>query len=236
MRPDGRLGELVDLGAVLRAAGRGDFPAADGEWERARLWQRGVEAVVALTGHAYLAVGLDLAVVELDALGVDGHGGAHHPRVAEHIRGSGWADTLDVLLLRPAGLPAPGGEGVELVSREDLSAHPRVAVARHVRSGIRVLGMPSRRSRSLVTVATGLGGLPEIGLEADATKAGRELLGAALRWAQANLPAGDPLVAAVAPGNARSLQLFLGEGFVPVGSVQLFRPERHPWEVRADPA
>jgi len=30
--------------------------------------------------------------------------------------------------------------------------------------------------------------------------------------------------------------LFLGEGFVPVGSVQLFRPERHPWEVRADPA
>ena len=39
-----------------------------------------------------------------------------------------------------------------------------------------------------------------------------------------------PLVAAVAPGNARSLRLFLHVGFVPVGSVQLFRPERHPWQ------
>lgn len=36
-----------------------------------------------MTGHAYLAVGQDLADVELDAYGVDGYGGAHHPRVAE---------------------------------------------------------------------------------------------------------------------------------------------------------
>ncbi len=228
--------DLVDLGDVLRLAARGVYPPADGGWDRAAIWLRGVEAVVALTGHAFLAVGQDLGMVELDALGVDGYGGAHHPRVAESIRGSGWADSLDVLLVRPPGLPLPTLAGPDLVARDDLASHPRVAVARQVRSGIRVLGMPSRRARSLVTVANGLGGLTEIGLEADGERTGGELLAAALRWAATELDDEDPLVAAVAPGNARSLRLFLRGGFLPVGSVQLFRPERHPWEIRASSA
>jgi hypothetical protein len=222
--------QLADLADVLRAAANGVFPAADGGWERAALWLRGVEAVVAMTGHAFLTVGHDLADVELDAHGVDGYGGAHHPRVAELIRGSGWADNLDVLLVRPTDAPRPCGSGPDLVSRDDLAGHPRVAVAQHVRSGIRVLGMPSRRVRSVVTVASGVGGLPEIGLQAEGPTSGRELLDAALRWVDGELGRADPLVAAVAPGNARSLRLFLSAGFVPVGSVQLFRPERHPWQ------
>ncbi len=221
---------LVDLAEVLRAAAKGVFPRSDGGWERAGLWLRGVEAVVAMSGHAYLAVGQDLADVELDAHGVDGYGGAHHPRVAELIRGSGWADNLDVLLIRPPDAPSPSGSGPDLVPRADLARHPRVAVAQHVRSGIRVLGMPSRRARSVVTIASGVGGLPEIGLQTEEEGSGRELLDAALRWIEDELGHSDPLVAAVAPGNARSLRLFLGAAFVPVGSVQLFRPERHPWQ------
>jgi RimJ/RimL family protein N-acetyltransferase len=35
--------------------------------------------------------------------------------------------------------------------------------------------------------------------------------------------AGDPVVAAVAPGNAASLRALLSAGFVPLGSLQLFR-------------
>jgi hypothetical protein len=180
-------------------------------------------------------------VDELDVLGLDevedflggaehGYGGAHHPRVAELIRGSGWADNLDVLLIRPPDAPSPSGSGPDLVPRADLARHPRVAVAQHVRSGIRVLGMPSRRARSVVTIASGVGGLPEIGLQTEEEGSGRELLDAALRWIEDELGHSDPLVAAVAPGNARSLRLFLGAAFVPVGSVQLFRPERHPWQ------
>ena len=226
MIPDG----LTDLADVLRDAARGVYPPADGGWDRAALWLRGVEAIVAMTGHAFLAVSQDLADVELDAHGVDGYGGAHHPRVAELVRGSGWADTLDVLLVRPGDAPRPAGVGPDLVPRDDLAGHPRVAVAQQVRSGIRVLGMPSRRSRSVVTFANGLGGLPEIGLQAEGPGSGRDLLDAALRWVHDELGEGGPLVAAVAPGNARSLRLFLGAGFVPVGSVQLFRPERHPWQ------
>ena len=36
--------------------------------------------------------------------------------------------------------------------------------------------------------------------------------------------AGEPLLAAVAPGNAASLRALLAAGFVPLGSVQLVRP------------
>ncbi|HRW17565.1 MAG TPA: N-acetyltransferase [Dermatophilaceae bacterium] len=222
---------VADLADVLGSAVDGVFPEADGGWQRGRLWRRGVEAVVSFTGHAYLAVAEDLSDVELEALGVDGFGGAHHPHVAERIRGSGWADTLDVLLLRtptPSAL-ARNPDVLDLVERDDLAAHPRVAAAQQVRSGIRVLGLPARRSRSLVTIADGVGGLPELGIEAHGEQSGRQLLLSALQWCEDHLDREAPLVAAVAPGNARSMRLFLRTGFVPVGSVQLFRPERHPW-------
>jgi hypothetical protein len=221
--------DLVDLGDVLHAAADGSFPVADGRWERASLWRRGLEAVVALTGHAFLAVGEDLSDIELEVLGVDGFGGAHHPRLAEAIRGSGWADALDVLLVRRADVAVPVGAGPELVERPDLAGHPRVANAQQVRTGVHVLGMPARRSRSLVTIAEGVGGLTEIGIQAVGDQPGRALLDAGLRWVAGEYGRHELLVAAVAPGNARSLRLFLSAGFVPVGSVQLFRPERHPW-------
>lgn len=225
---------VVDLGQVLREAARGGFPEADGGWERAGVWRRGVEAVVAFTGHAYLAVGDDLNDIELEAMGVDGFGGAHHPHVAERIRGTGWADSLDVLLARANPIVHQSLVADELVARPDLVGHPRVVAAQQVRTGIQVLGLPARRSRSLVTIAEGgLGGLTEIGLETHGEQPGRDLLLGALRWAAMHLDPGLPLLAAVAPANARSLQLFLGAGFTPVGSVQLFRPERHPFTVPA---
>ena len=223
---------VVDLGRVLREAARGMFPEADGSWERAGLWRRGLEAVVAFTGHAYLAVGDDLTDVELEAMGVDGFGGAHHPHVAERIRGTGWADSLDVLLVRVNPIVRRSLVAPELVARPDLGTHPRVVTAQQVRTGIEVLGLPARRSRSLVTIAEGgLGGLTEIGMEAHGDQPGRELLLGALRWTATHLDPTLPLLASVAAGNARSLRLLLGAGFVPVGSVQLFRPERHPFIV-----
>ena len=81
-----------------------------------------------MTGHAYLAVGQDLADVELDAYGVDGYGGAHHPRVAELIRGSGWADALDVLLVRPPDAPRPTATGPDPVSYTHLDVYKRQTV------------------------------------------------------------------------------------------------------------
>lgn len=40
------------------------------------------------------------------------------------------------------------------------------------------------------------------------------------------VPAGEPVFAAVAPGNARSLRTFLATGFVPIGSEVILRPAR----------
>ena len=36
-------------------------------------------------------------------------------------------------------------------------------------------------------------------------------------------PEGEPVVAAVAPGNARALRTVLAEGFRPIASVQLYQ-------------
>lgn len=51
---------------------------------------------------------------------------------------------------------------------------------------------------------------------------GRALLADALSL----VPEGEPVFAAVAPGNARSLRAFLACGFVPLGSEVLLRPHR----------
>jgi hypothetical protein len=58
---------------------------------------------------------------------------------------------------------------------------------------------------------------------------GRELIEQALTMT----PSGDPLFAAVAPGNARSLRSFLACGFVPLGSEVLILPRRAPSRDRA---
>jgi hypothetical protein len=68
--------------------------------------------------------------------------------------------------------------------------------------------------RGLVTVAEGLAGRTEISVEAFQVGSGRQLI----REALCLVPAGQPVFAAVAPGNARSLRAFLAEGFVPIGS------------------
>ena len=210
---------MIDLAAVLRLAAAGVFPPVDGGWDRVRPWREGLEAVVALTGHAYLAVGEDVDDAALAALRPDGFGGAHHPRVVTALAGGGWVDALDVLL-------AAGGGGVpvradRLVPRPDLAGHPRAVLARRLRGDVLVLGRPGGDA-SLVTVSTGVAGLTEIGAEVAAGTDGAHLVADVV----ATRPAGSTVLAAVAPGNARSLRSLLRAGMRPVGSVQLYRPSR----------
>jgi len=207
------------VGRLLVDAAAGSFPAPDGGWHRVPPWRDGVEAVLAFTGHAVLAVGDDVDDGTLAALAPDGFGGAHHPRVVTTLAGAGWVDALDaVLVARGRGGPS------SLVERPDLSEHPRAVHARRLRDDVRVLG--DADGRGFVTLATGLGGLTEVSVEAwrPGRRHGRALIGAAL----AEVPADEVVCAGVAPGNAASLRAFLAAGFVPVASVQLYRPARHP--------
>ena len=221
-----------DLAALLTASLAGRFPPVDGGWDRVPPWKPGVEAVVAFTGHAFLAVEDDVADETLVRLGVDGYGGAHRPRLVHTLAGEdGWVDALDAVLVAHGGPPpgvvgtgsggrTAGSQTVALTPRPDLLDHPRTAYARGIRDDVVTLGRPEG-TPSLVTLGRGLGGLPEIGIETHPRDAG--LAVAMIRAALARCEPGSCVVAAVAPGNARALRTFLRAGFTPVASVQLFR-------------
>jgi hypothetical protein len=206
------------VAALLLDAASGRHLPADGAWTRVPPWRVGVEAVLAFTGHAVLAVGDDVDDAALEQLEPDGFGGAHHPRVLLALAGDGgWVDSLDLVLHARGTGDDPG-----LVPRPDLDAHPRVRHARDVRDDVRVLGRPG--GSSLVTLARGLGGLPEASVELDPRERGRG--GGAALFASARAAAGEGahLLASVAPGNVASLRAALRAGFAPVASVQLLRP------------
>jgi hypothetical protein len=182
---------------VLRSAAAGEFPPADSRAVFLPPLLNGDSAVVSLTGRVYLATDQRLP-------GLDGFGSALHPTVLQRLAGpNGEIGTIDVIL---AALGLGGGR---LPARHDLADHPRVRHAVALRQEVRVYG----DDRGLVTVAVGLAGRTEISVEAE-KGVGRTLIREALRL----VPVGEPVFAAVAPGNARSLRAFLAEGFVPLGS------------------
>ncbi len=200
------------IGAALVAAAEGRFPPVDGRWELVAPWRPGLEAVVAFTGHAFVVITADREVPAAVRQRADGFGGAHDPRVALALAGTdGWIDSLDAVLVRHGVGGTPG-----LVERPDLTEHHRVRFAAAVRDDVRSVGRPT--GDDLVTIGRGIGGLVELGVEADSGR-GAELLGQALTL----VPASEVVAACVAPGNARALRAFLAAGFRPVASVQLLR-------------
>ena len=209
------------LAEIIEDAAEGRFLPVDGGWHRVDPWKRGLEAVVAFTGHAVLAVHHDTTDETLAALGAGGFGGAHDPRLIAAMAGPhGWIDSLDVLLASRGSGTA--GSSSRLVPRPDLVTHPRVQFAAAAREDLQVFGHEDGRRSSVVIVARGVAGLCEISFELDPGQrggAGTALVQDALRL----VPEGELVVAAAAPGNAASLRALLSAGFVPLGSLQLFR-------------
>lgn len=166
-----------------------------------------MHAVVSFTGHAIIATSrpsTDFAEYELD-----GFGAALQPSVLQRLAGPGGeVGTLDVTLVHRG----EGGGGLPI--RDDLDHHPRVLHARHLRNDVRVHG----DDRGLVTVASGLFGRTEISIELHKPDQGNGDGRALIREALRLVPADEPVFAAVAPGNARSLRAFLASGFQPVAS------------------
>lgn len=207
------------LREIIAAIGDGRYPVADGGWTRVPRWRPGLDAVVAITGHAYLALPAppaDPSDGELDALGCNGFGGAHHPRVALAIAGEGAEiGVLDMLMVARAS-----GSGPRLVRRDDLAGHPRVLSAGAVRDEVTSWGYPDPARLDVASIGRGIAGLTEIGIEAERPGSGSRLAADVL----ATLPAGELVLAAVSPGNARSTLSLLRAGFGPIGSVQLITP------------
>jgi hypothetical protein len=199
-------------------AADGRFPPADGRVTVVPALPRGMEASVAFTGHAVVATALPARKVH--AAGPDGLGASHDPRCLTLLAGpDGVVGVVDVTLVARGA----GGPGL-LPPLPGLEAHPRVRLARDLRTDVRVHG----DGRGLVTVARGLAGRLEVGIELldPDGRGGRGHGRSLLRDALSLFPADEPVFAAVAPGNARSLRAFLATGFVPVGSEVIVRPGR----------
>lgn len=212
------------LAELIESAARGHFLPVDGGWHRVEPWREGLEAIVSFTGHAILALHADITDEQLIALGADGFGGAHDPRlIAALVGADGWVDSLDVLLAG-WGTGSPGLPP-RLVDRPDLATHPRTQFAAEVRDDLRILGYADPGRSAVVVLSQGLAGLRELSFETELEHRGGG--GAALvRDALRTVPAGDLVIAAAAPGNAASLRSLLSAGFVALGSLQLFRRQQ----------
>lgn len=179
-----------------------------------------LEAVVAFTGHAYIATSTDPALVL--AAGADGYGMASSPPVLSLLGGANamgrpqpsFGVTDATLFARGTGTGGTGSRGGGLAVRTDLDGHHRVRHARTLRHEVIVYG----DERGLVTLGTGLAGRREMSVEAVPDGQGRGFGRSLIVDALGLVSEGDVVFAAVAPGNARSLRAFLGVGFTIIGS------------------
>lgn len=154
--------------------------------------------------------------------GAAGHGTAGHQTAGHGPAGSGTGSA--------AGHPGEGATGdaviARLVDRPDLAAYPRARFAAEIRDRPRFLGYPDRRRSALAIISSGLAGLTELSFELEPEHRGTGGGTTLIRDALSTIPADELIVAAVAPGNAASLRALLRAGFVPLGSMQLFRRAR----------
>lgn len=206
---------------VLLGAAAGRFPPPDGVIELLAPDAAGTEAVVELTGHAYVLTGWSEAAGLYD--GRTAFGDATDPRALAELAGPGGViGSHDLVMVRRAGpTPTPATLERPLPETDRYDDHPRVRRARHHRRGVRVFG----DERGLVTLGRGLVGRTEVSVELTggrlAPHTGRRLVLGAL----AHLPHDEWVFAQVAAGNAASVRAFLGCGFVPIGSEVLLEPD-----------
>lgn len=210
-------GEPHPLLTLFMDAADGCFPPVDGRVTVLPPLPGGLECSVAFTGHAVVATALTDQAVH--AQGPDGFGESLSADFLRHLAGpAGWIGVIDATLTaRGAGGPP------RLAELTDADGHPRVRYARSLRTDVEVHG----DERGIVTLSDGLAGRRELSIELHRTQDsgrgyGRSLLSDALTL----VPQGEPVFAAVSPGNARSLRTFLACGFTPIGSEVLLRPKR----------
>jgi RimJ/RimL family protein N-acetyltransferase len=176
------------------------------------------DAVVSFTAHSYVAapVGERALRARLDP---SDPGAATEPEflawLAAELDTS--AGQLDMLL---AASPLDGPPPLELLAREELGAHPRVARAHRYREDLRVLSDPDEAV--VLVLGRGLAGRMELAFEVEPDRRGRGL-GRAVATAARHLgPREEPLFAQVSPGNVASVRALLQAGYAPVGSEVLF--------------
>jgi GNAT superfamily N-acetyltransferase len=202
---------------VLDAAARGRFPPTDGRVEVLPPPDGRADVMLGFTGHFVLAAPVDVAEVAARLPSGDFSvplSATFLMWIAEQLGSR--PGTFDALLCATGT-----GAGVPSWLRETHALdHPRVARASRYRADMRIYETDG--GRGVLIVGRGICGRWEIGYEVapDARGAGlgRRLVDAA----RGVVPAGDPVWAQVAPGNAASMRATIAGGFVPVAAEVLF--------------
>jgi hypothetical protein len=132
-------------------------------------------------------------------------------RLGRRVIGS--VDMLTVAAPLPGPPPAPLAEVTD-------SDHPRVTRARGYRDDLRIWAGGS----ATVMIGRGVAGRYEVAVEVDPDRRGRGAARTALLTARHLVPAGEPLWAQIAPGNAASVRAFLAAGFLPLAAEALLAP------------
>jgi GNAT superfamily N-acetyltransferase len=203
---------------LLHDAANGRPPAADGVVEVWPAPAGPVDAVLAFTAHHVIAAGIDPDLVAARLPGGD-LGAPLNPAFLDWLgrRLGSRPGSVDVVLAAP-GLG--GSPPLNLRPAPDPAGHPRAARALRYRERLEIWTDPE--GAGVLVLGRGLAGRRELAFEVDPARRNRGL-GRRLAAAARHLtPAGEPLFAQVAPGNAASLRVVAATGFRPIGAEVLF--------------
>jgi GNAT superfamily N-acetyltransferase len=203
------------LGALLKLAALGDFPAADGTVELLPPPPGPAMAVVGLTGRYVIATSAPEAWVR-ERLPEDDLLAPMAPRflAALGVELGRRDDGVDIVLA------AAGLEGDGMLVEVDREAHPRVVRANAHRQDVRVFEDPS--GAAVVILGRGLALRTEVAVEVEDAARGRGLAARVLVDARRLVGPDQVVFAQTAPGNAASLRALLSAGYRPIGSEVLF--------------
>jgi GNAT superfamily N-acetyltransferase len=202
------------LRRILDDAAAGVFPPADGTVTFLTQTSARDAGVIAFTAHTVVFTDADHA--GLRALLPPGDLGAplNPPFLSEFgLRTRRHVNSVDLLTVAPSLTGPPPLELCETADR----THPRILRALRHRDVVRVWAAPG----GTVLVGRGVAGRWEAAVEVDAPARGRGLGRRLARAARHLVPAGEPVWAQIAPGNAASVRALLSAGFVPVGAEAL---------------
>jgi hypothetical protein len=204
---------MCALTELLTAAAAGHPPPADGGLTLVDQPSERDAGVIAFTAHNVVFADLDPEWVRTLA-GGDLSAPLNPPFLrALEQRMRRRVHNIDMLSVT-SGLP---GTPSLVLNRVGDADHPRVRRARRYRDDVRIWTC----SGGVLMLGRGVAGRWEIAVEVEPDRRSRGL-GRALAGAGRHLvPAGQPLWAQIAPGNAASVRAFLAAGYTPIGAEAL---------------
>jgi hypothetical protein len=207
------------LAGLLNEAARGSFPPPDGSVEVFPAPPGPTQAVVGFTAHHVVAADVDPREVR-DHLQPGEVGAAMNATFLAWLGGRLGArpGMLDLVLITFGG--QEDRSPVDLIPRDDLGEHPRVARSTGYRKDLRVFSDPE--GAGVLMLGRGLAARAEVSIEVDPAHRDRGLGRTMAAAARRLIPQDEPLFAQVTPGNVASLRAFLAAGYRPIGSEVLF--------------